>query len=88
MVGYLLSHPVCHVLLDHGKDMLLILVYRHSIFLPIVLINVLITFLLSIVLFNLLDLFDLSSNNSLLMKTPRCTHSVSKTSLQMLLTFR
>ena len=43
MFVYLLSYPVCHVLLLHGKDILLLLVLNHN-FLSIVLINVLITF--------------------------------------------
>ena len=62
-------------------------VFKH-IFLSIVQFNLMITLFLSIILFNLSgDHYDLSSINSLLVQTPRCT-TVSKTLLLLLVTFR
>src|ERR1041385_8078479 len=63
---YKLGH-VCLALLSLGKDIHLILVYNH-IFLSIGLINLMITFSLSIGLFNLFcNVYYLRSDNSLFM---------------------
>ena len=67
MLLNLLSYHVYPTLLVLLKDILLILVFKH-IFLSIGVFNRIITFFLSIVLYNLsCDLYDISSNISLLM---------------------
>ena len=67
MVFYVISHRGYHALLALGKDIPLKIVFKH-ICLSIVLFKLRIIIFLSIVWFNLsCDLYDLSSNNLLLM---------------------